>query len=119
MTKTNKDAVAVAAKQSGLRPDQVECAVDLYRKAATDLIDEPDWKAVSHMSGSNFGAATYGAVGTKVTLLVESWKESRKEGGGWAEAWSFHYRGEAYEHWSEARAAELAEEAKYRPHSIS
>lgn len=77
MSDLTKDARNTAAKATGLRPDQVEAAVEEYRKAADALHEEPAWTAIMHVSmrdGGGLGQYGDPSGQTKVTLQIETWK---------------------------------------------
>lgn len=110
------EAVDVAAKATGLRPDQIERAVAEYRAASYALHVEPDWTSQSHMSGSGFGCAQYidPAGETKVCLQIDSWKEH----GDWKQESIYTFQGKAYPTYGEARAIELKAAAKQTPYAV-
>jgi len=108
-------ALDIAVKATGLRPDQVRRAVEEYRSAVSRIEAEPEWQALSHMSGGGFGLHQYLAEGTSVTLQIESWKER----GVWQQKKCYVWNGRPYEYFSEARSAELAATAKPKPYDVA
>lgn len=107
------DAKNVAAKATGLRPDQVEAAVNEYRKAADALHAEPDWRALSHWSFRD-GTGTHQYTDpdgvTAVVLQIECGKRSSER--------LYVLGGKAYESFGEARTAELLKTAKPKPRAL-
>jgi hypothetical protein len=107
-------AEEVAAKATGLRPDQVRAAVAEYRAAATSLEGEPEWSPLSHMSGKDWGCAMYVADGSAVCLQIENWTER----GEWQSERCYIYRDTRYELYAEARGAELSDTTRQKPHAV-
>lgn len=105
---TEAKARAIAAKVSGLREDEVDAAVTAYRSALADLHDEPEWQVVLHI----LGACTCHADGTKVEMHFAGATKKRPSER------LYVYKGVPYETFGEARAVELAEQAKFAVRSI-
>lgn len=108
-------AVEIAAKATGLRTDQIERAVAEYRSAAKAIEIEPEWVGLMHMSGREMAIAQYAAEGTNVTLQIDSWIER----GTWRSERCYVFKGQPFEHYSEARAVELSESTRPRPYVVS
>ena len=114
MSDLAKDAKETAAKATGLRPDQVERAVEEYRKAAAALHDEPEWVAILHMSlreGGGLHQYIAAAGETKVMLQVECDKREQVN--------VYVFDGKPFETYSEARAAELLATVRPTPYEVS
>lgn len=60
MSDLERKSVEVAAKATGLRPDQIQRAVEEYRAAVDKIGEEPVWKAIMHASGKGMGYAPIG-----------------------------------------------------------
>lgn len=109
-----KAATETAAKVTGLRPDQVEHAVNEYRKAAEALHQEPQWTALMHMSFRDGGGiAQYGDPSGETSIILQIETDSRGD-----EARVFVLEENAFDLYGEARAAELLENAKQKPHVV-
>lgn len=114
-TALSKAAVSIAAKNTGLRPDQIERAIAEYRRACdeTDADYEPDWRAVYHVSGKGMNQHLYAAEGTKITLTINCYgRELEKQEK------VYGYNGKAFESFAEARAIELEEAARPKPYVV-
>lgn len=114
MSKFAAKAKEIAAKATGLRPDQVERAVSEYRAAVVDLHNEPEWVAIMHMSGQSMGIHQYGSEHTKITKQIEC----EVVRGNWESVECFVYDGKPYDNYSEAREVELMATAKPKPYEI-
>jgi len=114
-TDLHRGTVDVVAKATGLRPDQVDRAIHEYRLAVDQIEAEPPWEAIVHMSGPHQAIAQYGAPGTAITMQVESWKEREQ----WRECRYYVYGGRKFDHFAEARQAELAATARPKPYGIA
>lgn len=114
MSKLAANAKEIAAKATGLRPDQVERAVSEYRAAVIDLHNEPEWAPIMHMSGPTIGLHQYGSEHTKITKQVET----ELVRGDWKYAECFVYGGQPYDSYSEAREVELMATAKPKPYEL-
>lgn len=117
MGEIDSSASDVAAKATGLRPDQIARAVEEYRRAADALHTEPQWRAITHMSGPQWGHATYGSSDTMVVLEIESWRAGREE--KWHESRHYGFAGKAFDTYGEARTAELLALTKTTPHAVA
>ena len=113
----NDDAKAIAAKATGLREDQIERAVVAYRAAAVDLHQEPEWRALAHYSGQNWGAAQY--ADSSGNTLVRMEIHSHKVRGEWVQEKTFSVHDMAYETYGEARAAELKAITRPQPYEVT
>ena len=114
-TTVHPDAAEVAAKATGLRVDQIQRAVEIYREAANGLEAEPEWQAIMHMGGQDIGLHQYRADDTAVTLQVESWTEH----GNWRQVRYYLFEGTPYDNYAEARAIELKQSTRPKPYRIS
>jgi hypothetical protein len=114
MSGTDPKAIDIAAQATGLRSDQVERAISAYREAVS-TVQEPNWTMVSHMCGDGFGIAQYAAEGTRITLQIDS----RQERGEWKSEPRYVLNGTPYEHFAEARAAELKGTVRPKPYAVS
>lgn len=106
-------AVEIAAKATGLRPDQVERAVEEYRSAIRETDEEPEWRAVMHMSlrdGGGFHQYADPTGNTGVYLQIETDKKSQDK--------VYVFQGKGYETFNEARAIELEKTSRPKPYEV-
>lgn len=104
MSDLAKAARDAAAKATGLRPDQVDAAVQEYRRAANALHEEPEWRSLMHVSMSDGGGiGQYGDPRgqTHVTLQIETGP------GGKDGVKVYVLNDKPFDSFGEARAAEL------------
>lgn len=114
MNALSTKAKDIAAKATGLRADQIERAVEEYRRAADSLHEEPKWQAIIHMCGPREAIHQYGADGTKVCLQINCFKVR----GEWEQEKFYTLDGKPYETYGEARALELEREARPKPYGV-
>jgi hypothetical protein len=115
MSKLAKDARDTAAKSAGLRPDQVEAAVAEYRKALLALHDEPEWKAIMHVSyrdGGGIGQYRDLSGQTEILMQIETGK------GGKDGVRVYVLDGKPFETYGEARSVELLASAHPKPRLV-
>lgn len=98
------EALEIAAERSGLTKEQVAAALTAYRYVNSQM-PEPDWTAVSHMSGRFGNYAVYAAEGTEVTFQLFTPRTAPMEFGPQEQAYCFEDK--PYETFGEARAAEF------------
>lgn len=92
-----RDAIARMFK---LSPSVVERVITTYREMCWALHqDDFEWTAVSHMCGAGFSVHVFQAEGTRITRQLETSVRSAVT--------IYGYRGRVFEHFAEARAAEL------------
>lgn len=114
MSDLSEIAKEAAARVTGLRPDQIEQAVNEYRRAANSLENEPAWTAQQHWSyGDGGGSAVYvdPKSETKVALQIVTDKHGKSE-------WIYTLNGKQFESYGEARAIEIVGAAKPQPHAV-
>lgn len=97
---TEAAARKVAAKVAGIREDQVDTVVIAYRQALDALYDEPEWRSVMFLPD----VCVARAEGTTIQLELCTTAPSRRY---------YVYRNQVYGTFGEARAVELAAEAKF------
>jgi len=115
MTSLAPSAIVIAAKATGLRPDQIERAVNAYREAVDELEgDEPQWIALSHVCGQRMSFAQYRAEGTAIFKQIDS----SLVRGGWRTSTLFIYTGRPYQTFAEAREIELLATSRPSPELV-
>lgn len=100
---TEEQARKIAAKVAGIREDQVDAAVTAYRSAIRNMYDEPEWLTALFI----LGHCTCVAEGTSIEMHVAPATKRRPSER------LYVYRGKTFETYGEARAEELADQARF------
>lgn len=98
------EILALAAERAGLTPEQIGAALAAVRYVGEQIHAEPEWAPVCHMTMTDGAVASWGAEGTAVTKQIETARTATGWGRGVV---YFIFRGDDYETYGEARAAEL------------
>jgi hypothetical protein len=116
MSDLAREARDTAAKATGLRPDQVEAAVQEYRKATEALHQEPEWALLmcfSYRRGGGIAQYADPSGQTRVTMQINTGQKQGERG-----TTLYSLNGKPFETFGEARAAELLVQARTKPRSV-
>lgn len=96
-------SVALSAKATGLRDDQVAAAIEEYRLALASTSEEPEWILEVSMRGGIGNWNQYRSEGTQIIKFL------------FADGASFEYARKPFCTWQEARSFELRNTTRPKP----